>query len=58
MAKLKETPMFAHITKSKTGYDLRITDSNRPIGGTVYSVPGKREARVIAAQHGAKAWNF
>jgi hypothetical protein len=50
--------MFAHITKSKTGYDLRITDSNRPVGGTVYSVPGKREARAIAAQHGAKAWNF
>ena len=50
--------MFAHITKSKTGYDLRITDSNRPIGGTVYSVPGKREARVIAAKHGAKGWIF
>ena len=50
--------MFAHITKAKNGYELRITDSNRPVGGTVYSVPGKREARVIAAQHGAKAWNF
>ena len=50
--------MFAHITKAKNGYELRITDSNRPIGGTVYSVPGKREARVVAAQHGARAWNF
>tara|TARA_R110000868_G_scaffold410895_1_gene700750 strand:- start:1547 stop:1699 length:153 start_codon:yes stop_codon:yes gene_type:complete len=50
--------MFAHITKAKNGYDLRITDSNRPVGGTVYSVPGKREARAVAAQHNAKAWNF
>jgi hypothetical protein len=50
--------MFAHITKAKTGYDLRITDSNRPIGGTVYSVPGKREARAVAKQYNAHAWNF
>jgi hypothetical protein len=60
---LKETlngkhPMFAHITKTKTGYDLRITDSNRPVGGVVFNVAGKREARVIAAQHNARAWNF
>jgi len=50
--------MFAHITKTKTGYDLRITDSNRPIGGTVYRVPGKLEARAVAKQFNAKAWNF
>lgn len=50
--------MFAHITKIKNGYELRITDSNRPIGGAVYNVPGKREARAIAAQYNAKAWNF
>ena len=50
--------MFAHLTKTKTGYKLLITDSNRPVGGTVYNVAGKREARVIAAQHGARAWNF
>jgi hypothetical protein len=50
--------MFAHITKAKDGYDLRITDSNRPIGGTVYRVPGKLEARAVAKQFNAKAWNF
>ena len=50
--------MFAHITKAKNGYDLRITDSNRPVGGTVYNVAGKREARAVAAQHNARAWNF
>jgi hypothetical protein len=50
--------MFAHITKATNGYELRITDSNRPIGGTVFSVPGKREARAIAKQYNAKAWNF
>ena len=50
--------MFAHITKVKTGYELRITDSNRPIGGTVYSVSDKREARAIAKRHNAQTWNF
>jgi len=50
--------MFAHITKTKTGYFLRVTDSNRPVGGVLYVVPGKREARVIAKQFNAHAWNF
>ena len=47
--------MFAHYRNDKT---VRITDSNRPVGGTVFKVAGKREARAIAAQHGAKCWNF
>jgi len=50
--------MFAHITKTKAGYFLRITDSNRPVGGVLYYVLGKREARAVAAQHNAQAWNF
>lgn len=50
--------MFAHITKTKAGYFLRITDSNRPTGGVLYVVTGKREARVIAKQFNAHAWNF
>ena len=53
-----DAPMFAHITKTKTGFALRITDSNRPVGGVVFNVAGKREARAVAAQHGARAWNF
>lgn len=50
--------MYAHITKIKTGYQLRITDDVRPVGGTVFSVPGKREARALCAQYNAQAWNF
>lgn len=47
--------MFAHYCNDKT---VRITDSNRPVGGTVFKVSGKREARAIAVQHNARCWNF
>ena len=47
--------MFAHYYNDKT---VRITDSNRPIGGVVFKVSGKREARAIAAQYNARCWNF
>mgnify|MGYP001233655036 CR=1 FL=1 len=47
--------MYAHYCNDKT---VRITDSNRPVGGTAYPVSGKREARRIAAEHGARCWNF
>ena len=50
--------MYAHITKLSAGYQLRITDSNRPVGGILYVVPGKREARALCAQLNARAWNF
>lgn len=47
--------MFAHYCNDKT---VRITDSNRPVGGIVFKVAGKREARAIAAAHNARCWNF
>jgi hypothetical protein len=50
--------MFAHITKIKDGYELRITDSNRPVGGFVWLVSGKAAARKLAASLNAQAWNF
>jgi hypothetical protein len=50
--------MYAHLTKTKAAYFLRITDSNRPIGGILYVVPGKREARALCAQLNAQPWNF
>jgi len=47
--------MFAHYCNNKT---VRITDSMRPVGGTVYQVAGKRDARAVAARFNAKCWNF
>jgi hypothetical protein len=47
--------LYAHYCNDKT---LRITNSARPVGGTVYSVAGKREARALAASLNAKCWNF
>jgi hypothetical protein len=47
--------LFAHYLNNKT---VRITDSIRPIGGEVIAVSGKREARRIAAERGARCWNF
>ncbi len=47
--------MFAHYCNDKT---LRITESMQPVGGVVIKVSGKREARLIAAQHNARPWNF
>jgi hypothetical protein len=50
--------MYAHITKTKAGYELRITDGVRPVGGTLYRVGGKADARKLAASLGAQPWNF
>lgn len=50
--------MYAHITKVKDGYELRITTENRPVGGLVTHVTGKREARALAREHNATPWNF
>lgn len=47
--------LFAHYCNDKT---VRITDSNRPVGGTVHPVAGKVAARKLAAALGAKCWNF
>lgn len=48
------TPL-AHYCNDKT---VRINGSTRPVGGTVYKVDGKRDARAIAARFNAKCWNF
>lgn len=45
----------AHYFNNKT---VRITEGPRPVGGQVYRVSGKREARVVAAKHNAQPWNF
>jgi hypothetical protein len=50
--------MYAHYFKSRSGHQVIITDSSRPVGGQTISVSSKREARTIAKQHGAKPWNF
>lgn len=45
----------AHYCNNKT---LRITTGPSPVGGQVYRVAGKREARALAKQVGAVCWNF
>lgn len=45
----------AHYCNNKT---LRITEGPTPVGGQVYRVTGKREARALAAKHNAQPWNF
>lgn len=45
----------AHYCNNKT---LRITEGSAPVGGQVFKVSGKREARELAKQHNAKPWNF
>lgn len=47
--------MYAHYCNDKT---VRITDSNRPVGGMVFRVAGRREARAIAVRYNALCWNF
>lgn len=46
---------YAHYCNNGT---LRITDSIRPVGGQVFQVRGKRDARIIAESFGALCWNF
>ena len=48
---------YAHYISGKYP-SLIITDSMQPIGGTVYKVTGKRDARTLAASMNAKPWNF
>ncbi len=51
--------MFAHITKTKGGYELRICDNPRGVGGFVLGgVKDRMQARILAAAHNAKPWNF
>lgn len=54
--------LYAHLCRASadTGYrfELRVTDSVRPIGGKLYMVDSKREARKFASELGAKCWNF
>tara|TARA_R110000851_G_scaffold187318_1_gene337096 strand:- start:8949 stop:9101 length:153 start_codon:yes stop_codon:yes gene_type:complete len=50
--------MYAHYFASKKTKHVLITLTNRPTGGERIEVKGKAEARKVAAQHGAKAWNF
>jgi hypothetical protein len=45
----------AHYCNNKT---VRITEGPAPIGGQLFRVSGKREARKIAAEHKAQPWNF
>lgn len=55
------TQMFAHLTKTRTGFellysatpDLRGTDTRLAI-----KVASKREARKLCAGNGATPWNF
>lgn len=51
----RSAELFAHYFNNKT---VRITDSMRPVGGEVIAVAGKREARKLAAERGARCWNF
>jgi hypothetical protein len=51
--------MTAHITKKNHGYELAISPTFRAADAIrVLHVPGKREARKIAAEYNAKPWNF
>lgn len=47
--------LYAHYCNDKT---VRVNGSTRPVGGTIYKVAGKRDARAIAARFNAKCWNF
>lgn len=49
----------AHYTATKTRKFLTIVLPGQPYGaGEIISVSGKAEARKIAAERGAKCWNF
>lgn len=45
----------AHYCNNKT---VRITTGFSPIGGLLFKVSGKKEAREIASKHNAQPWNF
>lgn len=51
--------MMAHYYGSKAkGFTVRITADMQPIGGVVFAVAGKAEAKKIAKAHNAQPWNF
>jgi hypothetical protein len=54
-----EKKMMAHYYGSKAkGFTVRITADMQPIGGVVFAVAGKAEAKKIAKAHNAQPWNF
>ena len=52
--------MTAHITKTKDGYELYISPTDRAADYTTLyiRVGGKSQARELAKRHNAKPWNF
>jgi hypothetical protein len=50
--------MYGHLTKTRTGYELTICNSMRPVGGVTVAVRDKRQAREICTKHRATPWNF
>jgi len=56
--------MYAHLYKQSSkvanskGWILIINDNPKPIGGIHFQIAGKKEARQIAKQHNATAYNF
>jgi len=51
--------MFAHYYGSKSkGFTLRINGTAQPVGGVIFAVSGKVEAKKLAKEHQAQPWNF
>lgn len=52
-------PATAHITKTRDGYELQISNTCRAVDSFMTAqVPDKRTARKVAAELNAKPWNF
>lgn len=50
---------YAHLIRESSGYMLALTPTIRPVDAVkVVAVKGKVQARKVAAEHGAKPWNF
>lgn len=47
----------AHYFASKARKYVVISESMKPVGIEI-AVSGKKEAKTVAQQHGAKPWNF
>ena len=51
--------MFAHYYGSKSkGFTVRINSDMQPVGGLVFTISGKAEAKKLAKEHQAQPWNF
>lgn len=54
--------MYAHYTVfTRNGvkvHQVLINNSPKPVGGTTYTVSGKREADALAQKLNARPWNF